>query len=62
VADNGPGLNLPDTSVIFRPFFTTKPTGTGVGLSVARQAVILHGGDIVARNDPSGGAVVTLHL
>jgi signal transduction histidine kinase len=57
VADNGPGV--PGTSVqdIFLPFFTTKSKGTGVGLSLARQIVLAHGGSINVDRSPDGGAL-----
>ncbi len=46
VADNGPGIPPALARDVFLPFFTTKPTGTGIGLSFARQIVMLHGGQI----------------
>ena len=46
VQDNGPGIDLPDPDLVFRPFFTTKPDGSGVGLSFAQQIVLGHGGDL----------------
>jgi two-component system, NtrC family, nitrogen regulation sensor histidine kinase NtrY len=55
VADNG--LGLPDNRCdqIFVPFFTTKPGGSGIGLSIARQIVLAHGGQLdVWANDPCG--------
>ncbi|HYE46598.1 MAG TPA: HAMP domain-containing sensor histidine kinase [Caulobacter sp.] len=58
VADSGPGVNLPDPSIIFRPFFTTKPTGTGVGLSLARQVALAHGGEIAVEAGGPGATVV----
>jgi len=61
VADNGPGVKLDDPSLIFRPFFTTKATGTGVGLSLARQVVLAHGGDI-ALGPSSEGVTIVLNL
>jgi signal transduction histidine kinase len=60
VSDNGAGVKLPDPSVIFRPFFTTKAAGTGVGLSLARQVVLAHGGDIGVGQASGGGAAVTI--
>ena len=58
VEDSGPGVNLDDPTLIFRPFFTTKPTGTGVGLSLARQIVLAHGGDIVLAPSETGAKIV----
>ena len=44
IEDNGPGVPAADRDRIFQPFFTTKPEGTGVGLSFARQVILSHGG------------------
>ncbi len=46
VTDNGPGIPPALARDVFLPFFTTKPNGTGIGLSFARQIVMLHGGQI----------------
>lgn len=46
VVDNGPGVPPELARDVFLPFFTTKPAGTGIGLSFARQIVMLHGGQI----------------
>lgn len=56
VADNGPGIRGGTEGDIFLPFFTTKASGSGVGLSVARQIVVAHGGTIRAENGAEGGA------
>ncbi|HEX8569059.1 MAG TPA: HAMP domain-containing sensor histidine kinase [Caulobacteraceae bacterium] len=61
VEDNGPGVKLDDPTLIFRPFFTTKSTGTGVGLSLARQIVLAHGGDI-ALGAPGEGTTILVSL
>ncbi|QCB43280.1 sensor histidine kinase [Sphingomonas sp. PAMC26645] len=46
VTDNGPGIATHLSREVFLPFFTTKPRGSGIGLSFARQIVLLHGGQI----------------
>jgi nitrogen fixation/metabolism regulation signal transduction histidine kinase len=46
VEDNGPGITPDLMQEIFIPFFTTKQTGTGVGLSISKQIMQLHGGDL----------------
>lgn len=46
VEDNGPGIDASMLEEIFIPFFTTKVTGTGVGLSISKQIMQMHGGDI----------------
>lgn len=57
VADNGPGLPETVRAKLFQPFLTTKATGMGVGLSVCRSIVELHGGEIRAEARDSGGTV-----
>jgi nitrogen fixation/metabolism regulation signal transduction histidine kinase len=57
VADNGPGVPESLQSDVFLPFFTTKATGTGVGLSLARQVVLSHRGSIALVRRDGGGAV-----
>lgn len=46
VEDTGPGIEPERAATIFDPFFTTKERGTGLGLAVARAAVLAHGGDL----------------
>ena len=46
VADSGPGIPLDSMTRIFDPFFTTKADGLGVGLSISRSIVEVHGGEI----------------
>lgn len=46
VSDTGDGVAIEHASRIFRPFFTTKADGTGVGLSLARQIALAHGGEL----------------
>jgi two-component system, NtrC family, nitrogen regulation sensor histidine kinase NtrY len=60
VIDNGPGI-LPDVlEKIFIPFFTTKPSGSGIGLALSRQIMRLHGGTITAHSMPDKETVFTL--
>ena len=56
VADNGPGVAANLVDDVFLPFFTTKRDGTGVGLSFARQVVLLHEGAITLGTSEMGGA------
>jgi len=59
VQDNGPGIDPEITENIFVPFFTTKPDGTGIGLSLSRQIMNLHGGNIFV-NSKKGETVFTI--
>lgn len=60
VIDNGPGI-LPDVlDKIFIPFFTTKPKGSGIGLSLSRQILRLHGGTISAHSELEKETIFTL--
>lgn len=56
VKDRGPGLSAEKMSKIFRPFFTTKPQGLGLGLSISRTIVTAHGGQLWAENNEDKGA------
>jgi signal transduction histidine kinase len=64
VHDNGPGLDPSARDQIFRPFFTTKKTGTGLGLALVQKIIVTHNGRVTAGSSPSGGACfqVTLPL
>jgi signal transduction histidine kinase len=62
VFDNGPGIAPATLPKLFRPFFTTKAKGTGLGLAVVQKIIVQHGGRVEARNRAEGGAafIVTL--
>lgn len=57
VEDTGCGFNDKTAEEIFKPFFTTKPRGTGMGLSISRSIVEAHEGRLWAAPRPSGGSV-----
>lgn len=57
IRDFGPGIPPGDETRIFEPFYTTRTSGTGLGLAVARRIAELHGGSITAANHAGGGAV-----
>lgn len=60
VTDNGAGI-LPDVlEKIFVPFFTTKPQGSGIGLSLCRHIMSLHGGELTVRSTPGSGSCFTM--
>lgn len=62
VADNGPGI-MPDVlAKVFIPFFTTRREGSGIGLSLSRQIMRLHGGAISVRSEPGVETMFTLRL
>ena len=60
VKDNGQGILKEVLDKIFIPFFTTKPKGSGIGLSLSRQIMRLHGGTITANSEPDTGTTFTL--
>ncbi|MCB0529154.1 MAG: histidine kinase, partial [Saprospiraceae bacterium] len=62
VEDNGPGIPPELLEDIFIPFFTSKETGTGVGLSISKQIMQLHGGDIRVSASPGEGTRFVLEF
>ncbi|NKB71579.1 MAG: GHKL domain-containing protein [Candidatus Latescibacteria bacterium] len=62
VADNGVGIVAEALDQIFIPFFTTKPEGSGIGLSLCRQIMRLHGGSIAVRSKPQSETIFTLRF
>ena len=59
VTDNGPGIDDETLEQVFVPFFTTKREGNGIGLSLCRQIMTAHGGEI-AIESRSGATTVSL--
>ena len=62
VADTGSGIPERVRARIFNPFFTTRPAGLGMGLSICRTIVKAHGGDIWFTSIPGEGTVFHLTL
>jgi len=62
VFDNGPGIPEETRTKLFRPFFTTKAKGTGLGLAVVQKIIVQHGGQVRARNRAEGGAAFIITL
>jgi len=62
VSDTGAGLPPDKASAIFEAFFTTKPQGTGMGLSIARSIIESHGGKLWAASGAGGGATFRFSL
>jgi signal transduction histidine kinase len=56
VEDGGPGLSNPEN--LFVPFYTTKPSGTGIGLVLARQIAEAHGGTVTLEERTGGPGVI----
>lgn len=62
ITDNGEGMLPEVTERIFVPFFTTKPTGSGIGLSLCKQIITFHGGQISVRSSIGSGSTFTISL
>ena len=62
IKDNGPGIPSEDLSKIFEPFYTTKESGTGLGLYITKKLVERSGGRISVESRPSGGTRFVLQF
>ncbi len=68
VRDAGPGVEASQLQIMFDPFTRTTEArergsgGFGLGLAIARRAILIHGGDVSAQNHPAGGLEVSLRL
>lgn len=62
VQDNGSGMSPEIQEQIFTPFFTTKKTGTGVGLTLSKQIMLLHKGNLLVESKEGEGSTFTLQM
>jgi two-component system sensor histidine kinase CpxA len=68
VRDHGPGVEDQYLEQIFKPFFRVAESrdrisgGSGIGLAIAKQAMLTHGGNIKAENSGDGGLLITMNL
>jgi signal transduction histidine kinase len=62
VGDTGPGLSADELPRVFEPFFSTRPGGLGLGLSLCETLAASMGGRLAVGNQPARGAVFTLWL
>ena len=62
ITDNGKGILPEALERIFVPFFTTKSSGSGIGLSICKQIVTLHGGTITVSSEPGGSTTFRVML
>jgi two-component system sensor kinase FixL len=62
VSDTGHGFGPDSQANLFQPFFTTKETGMGVGLSISRTIIDTHGGRLWAETNETGGATFRFTL
>lgn len=62
VSDNGRGISEEDLTRIFNPFFTTRPSGTGLGLPAVRRIARAHGGNVEVKSSLGQGSTFILHL
>ena len=60
VTDTGVGLDRETLQRIFEPYFSTKVTGTGLGMAIAKRNVELNGGTIAVESEPGVGTTVSL--
>lgn len=62
VSDNGPGVSVDDREKLFEAFFTTKPKGVGLGLSICKSIAAAHGGSLKYSAEEGGGSRFALSL
>ena len=62
ITDAGSGMSLETRKQLFNPYFTTKKTGTGLGMAIVLKIIEAHKGDIVVFSEEGKGTEITIHL
>jgi signal transduction histidine kinase len=62
IEDGGPGIDAGRREQIFKPFYTTKRSGTGLGLALVQKIIVFHNGRITVDTSPQGGASFQITL
>jgi two-component system sensor histidine kinase HydH len=62
ITDTGCGMSLETRNQLFNPYFTTKKTGTGLGMAIVMKIIEAHKGDITVSSDEGKGTEITIHL
>jgi signal transduction histidine kinase len=62
IVDRGCGMDADTQRRLFEPFYTTKANGTGLGMAIAKQIAVLHGGDLSVISQPGSGTTATVKL
>ncbi len=62
ICDNGPGISKSIQKKIFRPFFSSKEEGSGLGLSIAKRIIDEHGGEIIVESEENKGTTFIIQL
>jgi len=62
VSDTGHGIPMDKLAHVFEPFYSSKPNGLGMGLTISRSIIAAHGGRLWAENNEAGGATFTFTL
>jgi signal transduction histidine kinase len=60
--DTGGGISAENLSRVFEPYFTTKPSGSGLGLLIVRRIVREHGGEMAIESSEGKGLTLTIRL
>ena len=62
VKDTGTGISIKDIDKLFKPYTTTKPGGTGLGLVICKRLVETHGGTITVKSEVEKGSTFTIKI